>query len=68
MQPNYAGFRRRLLASLLDNVTWILFYLWIYVWLVGGAFLASDTAGIQAVLVLFSLWFNATCSGSSTSS
>jgi uncharacterized RDD family membrane protein YckC len=58
MQPNYAGFRRRLLASLLDNVTWILFYLWIYVWLVGGAFLASDTAGILAVLVFFSLWFN----------
>ena len=58
MEPNYAGFWRRSLASLLDNVTWILFFLWIYVWLVSGAFLASDTAGILAVLVFFSLWFN----------
>ena len=48
----------RLLASLLDNITWILFFLWIYVWVVGGAFLASDTAGILALLVFFSLWFN----------
>ena len=58
MEPNYAGFWRRLLASLLDNITWILFFLWIYVWVVGGAFLASDTAGILALLVFFSLWFN----------
>lgn len=57
-EPNYAGFWRRSLASLLDNVTWIFFYLWIYVWVVGGAFLASDTAGIVALLVFFSLWFN----------
>ena len=58
VEPNYAGFWRRALASLLDNVVWILFYLWIYVWIVGGAFLASDTAGIVTVLVFFSLWFN----------
>ena len=58
MEPNYAGFWRRLLASLVDNITWILFFLWIYVWVVGGAFLASDTAGILALLVFFSLWFN----------
>lgn len=57
-EPNYAGFWRRCLAALLDNVVWILFYLWIYVWIVGGAFLAGDTAGIVAVLVFFSLWFN----------
>ena len=57
-EPNYAGFWRRALASLLDNVVWILFYMWIYVWFVGGAFLASDTAGVVAVLVFFSLWFN----------
>jgi uncharacterized RDD family membrane protein YckC len=57
-EPNYAGFRRRALASLLDNVVWILFYFWIYVWIVGGAFLASDTAGIVALLVFLSLWFN----------
>jgi uncharacterized RDD family membrane protein YckC len=57
-EPNYAGFWRRCLASLLDNITWIFFYLWICVWIVGGAFLASDAAGIVAVLVFFSLWFN----------
>jgi uncharacterized RDD family membrane protein YckC len=57
-EPNYAGFWRRCLASLLDNITWIFFYLWFYVWIVGGAFLASDAAGIVAVLVFFSLWFN----------
>jgi uncharacterized RDD family membrane protein YckC len=57
-EPNYAGFWRRCLASLLDNLVWILFYLWIYVWIVGGAFLAGDTAGIVALLVFFSLWFN----------
>jgi uncharacterized RDD family membrane protein YckC len=55
---NYTGFWRRVLASLLDNAVWVLFYLWIYVWVVGGAFLASDTAGIVAVIVFFSLWFN----------
>jgi uncharacterized RDD family membrane protein YckC len=56
--PNYAGFWRRCLASLLDNLVWILFYFWFYVWIVGGALLASDTAGILAVFVFFSLWFN----------
>ena len=57
-EPNYAGFWRRCLASLLDNLVWVLFYLWFYVWIVGGAFLAGDTAGIVALLVFFSLWFN----------
>jgi uncharacterized RDD family membrane protein YckC len=57
-EPNYAGFWRRCLASLLDNLVWILFYVWIYIWVVGGAFLASDTAGVVAVIVFFSLWFN----------
>jgi uncharacterized RDD family membrane protein YckC len=57
-EPNYAGFWRRCLASLLDNVVWVLFYLWFYVWIVGGASLAGDTAGIVAVLAFFSLWFN----------
>jgi uncharacterized RDD family membrane protein YckC len=57
-EPNYAGFWRRCLASLLDNLVWVFFYLWFYVWIVGGASLASDTAGIVAVLVFFSLWFN----------
>jgi uncharacterized RDD family membrane protein YckC len=57
-EPNYAGFWRRCLASLLDNLVWVLFYLWIYVWIVGGASLAGDTAGIVALLVFFSPWFN----------
>ena len=58
MDAPYAGFWRRSLAALLDNLVWILFYLWFYVWIVGGAFLASDTAGILALLVFCSLWFN----------
>ena len=57
-EPNYAGFWRRALASLLDNAVWILFYLWFYVWIVGGALLAGNTAGVVAVLLFFSLWFN----------
>jgi uncharacterized RDD family membrane protein YckC len=55
---NYAGFWRRSLAALLDNLVWILFYFWIYGAIVGGALLASDTAGIVALIVFFSLWFN----------
>jgi uncharacterized RDD family membrane protein YckC len=57
-EPNYAGFWRRTLASLLDNTVWILFLFWIYVWVVEGAFVVSDAAGIVAILVFFSLWFN----------
>jgi uncharacterized RDD family membrane protein YckC len=56
--PAYAGFWRRSLAALLDNLVWVLFYLWFYVWIVGGAVLASDTAGIVALIAFFSLWFN----------
>ena len=57
-EPNYASFRRRCLASLLDNVVWILFYFWIYGAVVLGAFAASDTAGVVAVLAYLSAWFN----------
>jgi uncharacterized RDD family membrane protein YckC len=57
-EPNYAGFWRRVLASLLDNAVWILFLFWIYVWIVEGAFAVSDGVGILAVLAFFSLWFN----------
>jgi uncharacterized RDD family membrane protein YckC len=57
-EPNYAGFWRRALASLLDNTVWILFLFWIYVWIVEGAFAVSDALGIVAVLAFFSLWFN----------
>jgi uncharacterized RDD family membrane protein YckC len=58
MDSDYAGFWRRALAALIDNASWVVFYLWIYVWIVGGAFLAGDTAGVVALFVFFSLWFN----------
>jgi uncharacterized RDD family membrane protein YckC len=58
IEPNYASFWRRVLASLLDNTVWILFLFWIYVWIVEGASALSDAAGIVAVLAFFSLWFN----------
>jgi uncharacterized RDD family membrane protein YckC len=54
----YAGFRRRALASLLDNAVWIVFFFWIYANVVAVAFDASDTAGVVSVIVFFSLWFN----------
>jgi membrane protease YdiL (CAAX protease family)/uncharacterized RDD family membrane protein YckC len=57
-EPNYATFWRRALASLLDNVVWVLFLFWIYVWIVEGAFAVSDAAGIVATLAFFTLWFN----------
>ncbi len=45
-------------ASLLDNLVWVLFYLWS----TSGSWAApswrGDTAGILALLVFFSLWFN----------
>jgi uncharacterized RDD family membrane protein YckC len=58
MDAPYAGFWRRALAALLDNAVWVFFYIWIYVWIVGGAFLASDSAGVLALFAFFSLWFN----------
>ena len=57
-EPEYASFRRRLLASLVDNASWIVFYFWIYSWVIVGSSLESDTAVIVAVIVFFSLWFN----------
>jgi uncharacterized RDD family membrane protein YckC len=56
--PNYAGFWRRCLASLLDNAVWFLFYFWLFGWIVLGAFEASDAAGVVVVILFFSLWFN----------
>jgi uncharacterized RDD family membrane protein YckC len=58
MEPNYASFWRRCLASLLDNVVWVFFFFWIYSWILAGAFEASDAAGIVATIAFFSLWFN----------
>src|SRR4051812_8496699 len=57
-EPNYAGFWRRCLASLLDNLVWILFLFWIYAWILEAAFSVSDAAGVLAALAFFSLWFN----------
>ncbi len=57
-EPNYAGFGRRALASLLDGAVWVVFFFWIYAWVVSGAFLASDTAGVVSVIAFFSIWFN----------
>jgi uncharacterized RDD family membrane protein YckC len=54
----YASFRRRLLAALVDNVSWVIFYFWIYSWVIVGSALESDAAVIVAVIVFFSLWFN----------
>jgi uncharacterized RDD family membrane protein YckC len=56
--PAYASFRRRLLASLVDNASWLIFYFWIYSWVIIGSSLESDTAVIVAVFLFLSLWFN----------
>jgi CAAX protease family protein len=59
MTEPYATFGRRTLAALLDNVTWILFYFWIYALIVTGLLsLAGTTAAIVSVFVFFTLWFN----------
>jgi uncharacterized protein len=58
MQPQYATFWRRALASSLDNAVWFLFYFWLFGWVVLGAFEASDAAGVVVVIAFFSLWFN----------
>jgi uncharacterized RDD family membrane protein YckC len=58
MEPNYASFGRRCLASLLDNIVWVFFFFWIFSWVLVGAFEASDAAGVVATLAFFSLWFN----------
>jgi uncharacterized protein len=54
----YATLPRRLLAALLDNLTWLLFYLWIYVFVVAAADAWSSEAAVVAIVLYFSLWFN----------
>jgi membrane protease YdiL (CAAX protease family)/uncharacterized RDD family membrane protein YckC len=54
----YATLPRRLLAALIDNLTWLLFYLWIYVFVVAAADLWSSEAAMVAIILYFSLWFN----------
>jgi uncharacterized RDD family membrane protein YckC len=58
VEPNYASFWRRCLACLLDNTVWIFFFLFPYSLLASVAFRASDGAGLAAVFIFFSLWFN----------
>jgi membrane protease YdiL (CAAX protease family)/uncharacterized RDD family membrane protein YckC len=55
---DYATLPRRLLAALIDNLTWPLFYAWIYVYVVAAADLWSTAAAVVAIVVFFSLWFN----------
>jgi membrane protease YdiL (CAAX protease family) len=54
----YASLQRRLLAALLDNLTWLVFYATIYVFVVAAADAWSPGAAAAALLVFFSLWFN----------
>lgn len=54
----YASLSRRLLAALIDNLTWLLFYLWIYVFVVAAADVWSSEAAVVAIVLYFSLWFN----------
>src|SRR6266496_3116856 len=56
--PVYASFRRRLLAALIDNASWVIFFSWIYRWVVIGASLESDAAVIVVGFAFLSLWFN----------
>jgi CAAX protease family protein len=58
MDPNYASFRRRLLAASLDNFVWVVFYFWIYGAIVAGAYDASPVAAVVLLFVYASLWFN----------
>jgi uncharacterized RDD family membrane protein YckC len=58
VEPNYASFWRRSLACLLDNAVWILFFVFPYSLLANAAFAASDVAGLAALFIYFSLWFN----------
>ncbi|MGH2956930.1 MAG: RDD family protein [Solirubrobacterales bacterium] len=54
----YVGFWRRLLASFIDNVTWLCFYAFYYVYLVAVVGVFSEVAAVFVVLAFFSLWFN----------
>jgi uncharacterized RDD family membrane protein YckC len=58
-EPVYASFRRRLLAALVDNASWIVFFGFLYRWgSIIGVSIKGDTAVIVATVVYFSLWFN----------
>jgi membrane protease YdiL (CAAX protease family) len=57
-EAEYATLGRRTLAALLDNLTWLLFYGFVYVYVVAAADLWSTAAAALAVVLFFSLWFN----------
>jgi uncharacterized protein len=54
----YASLQRRLLAALIDNLSWLVFYITIYVFVIAAADAWSSGAAAVAVVVFFSLWFN----------
>lgn len=54
----YAGFGRRLLAALIDNLTFLLLYLWWFSGLVSALYEESPEAGFIAFFVYASIWFN----------
>jgi uncharacterized RDD family membrane protein YckC len=54
----YAGFWRRTLAALLDNVVWLIGVPMILGYLPIDYEAISDTAAYVGVLVVFSAWFN----------
>ena len=54
----YAGLGRRLLAALIDNLTWLIGIGWLFGDLIAIVYDASPEVGGMAALVVFSAWFN----------
>jgi uncharacterized protein len=54
----YVGLRRRLLAAVIDNLIWVVFYFLFYGSLVGALYDVSPGAGFIAFFVYASIWFN----------
>jgi CAAX protease family protein len=54
----YAGLPRRLLAALIDNLTFLILYLWLFGGLVTALYDESPAAGFIAFFVYASVWFN----------
>ena len=54
----YVGVWRRLLASFIDNITWLIFYSWFLAGLVAAVYEESPEAGAIILLVFLSAWFN----------
>jgi uncharacterized protein len=54
----YASLSRRALAALLDNLVWLVFYVWFLGPIVGIAYELNVAAGVVAIIVVASLWLN----------